>query len=85
MEYVSSGEMRRKFAEILEEVILHPVVVRKHKRDVAVIMSAKKFAEMQSLEDAILGKMAQKAHQQGDYLSEEESANLIDKILNAED
>lgn len=84
MQYISSVEIRQKFSEAMEEAKDHPVTIQKNGRDHVVMISVKKFKELQEMEDMMLGEIAKNLDKEEDYLSDSDSAKLLGKILNAQ-
>ena len=81
MTVLSVKETRDNFAKAIETSLEAPVYIRKNKRHVAVLVSVKRYEELQKLEDKILFAAANKVHQNQDYCTIEESKELIDEIL----
>jgi prevent-host-death family protein len=79
MRYVTASEAKQGLAGVLESCVREPVVIRRHERDVAVVMSMQEYerltrlnvAEFQRFCDAV-GVSAQKAG-----LTEEKLAELL--------
>jgi prevent-host-death family protein len=46
--HVTSVELHQKLGQIIDRALVEPVVVTKHNRDHVVIMSAERFAAMES-------------------------------------
>jgi prevent-host-death family protein len=79
MRYVTASEAKQGLAGVLESCVREPVVIRRHERDVAVVMSMQEYerltrlnvAEFQRFCDAV-GASAQQAG-----LTEEKLADLL--------
>jgi prevent-host-death family protein len=79
MRYVTASEAKQGLAGVLESCVREPVVIRRHERDVAVVMSMQEYerltrlnvAEFQRFCDAV-GASAQKVG-----LTEEKLAELL--------
>ncbi len=75
---MTAVEAKTRFGEFLDAAQREPVVVTKKNRPVGVMFS------MQDIEDTIWGERALKAHKEG-YLSENDSEDIMNKYLHAED
>lgn len=85
MNIVSATNAKTRFGEILLESIKQPVLIEKHKKNVAVLMSLEEYNKLQELsdmEDEILGKLAVKSDEKG-YIDTKTSKKLMDEILSA--
>lgn len=49
MRYVSATDAKQKLAEILDAAQREPVVIRRQKRDVAVLLSAQEYERLRAL------------------------------------
>ncbi len=66
MRYVTATDAKQRLAALLDAAQREPVVIRRHKRDVAVILSAEEYdrlrafnvAEFQRFCDRVAGKAA---------------------------
>jgi hypothetical protein len=86
MKTFTSTEVQQNFGDVLNLSLVEAVKIQKHKKDFAVIISAKKYAELERLdalvEDNILGAMVEKAIKEG-FASDSEVNSLLDNIRNA--
>jgi signal transduction protein with GAF and PtsI domain len=86
MKTFTSTEVQQNFGDVLNLSLVEAVKIQKHKKDFAVIISAKKYAELERLsdlvEDNILGAMVEKAIKEG-FASDIAVDNLLDNIRNA--
>ncbi len=48
MRYVSATDAKQRFAEVIDSAQREPVVIRRQKRDVAVIMSAEEYERLRA-------------------------------------
>jgi prevent-host-death family protein len=77
-------EAKQSFGALLDAAQREPVTITKNGREVAVLVSKEDFERLEALEDAHWGALAMKAHEEG-HLSEEETRQLFQSILNAKD
>ena len=86
MKTFTSTEVQQNFGDMLNLSLVEAVKIQKHKKDFAVIISAKKYAELERLnelvEDNILGEMVEKAIKEG-FAPDSEVNSLLDNIRNA--
>jgi prevent-host-death family protein len=86
MKTFTSTEVQQNFGDVLNISLAEPVKIQKHKKDCAVIISAKKYAEFERitelLEDNLLAAMVNKVTQEG-FMPDKDSDNLLNNIRNA--
>ena len=86
MKTFTSTEVQQNFGDVLNLSLVEAVKIQKHKKDFAVIISAKKYAELEQLselvEDNVLGALVEKAIKEG-FASDSEATSLLDNIRNA--
>ena len=86
MKTFSSTQAQQNFGDVLNLSLVETVKIQKHKKDFAVIISAKKYAELEQLnsliEDNVLGAMVEKALEEG-FAPDSEVSNLLNDIRNA--
>ena len=79
MRYVSATDAKQRLAAVLDAAQREPVVVRRQKRDIAVILSAHEYARLRALNTAELQRLcdrvAKKAASRG--LTEEKLKSLL--------
>ncbi|GIK99253.1 MAG: hypothetical protein BroJett029_34620 [Alphaproteobacteria bacterium] len=79
MRYVSATDAKQRFAEVIDAAQREPVVIRRQKRDVAVIVSAEEYerlraanvAEFERFCDAVAARAAARG------LTEEKLAEIL--------
>ena len=77
MKTMTSTEARKSFSTIITSA--EPITISKKNKDVAVVLSSKKYQELTKLEDILYGKAAQLAIKEG-LASENEVENLLNNI-----
>jgi prevent-host-death family protein len=79
MRYVSAAEAKKRLSALLDAVQREPVIIRRQKRDVAVILSAQEYDRLRALNIAELERLcdrvAKKATARG--LTEEKLGSLL--------
>lgn len=69
MRSVSATEAKQKFAELLDTAQREPVVIRRHDRDIAVVISAREYEQIRAANVAefqhFCDDVAQKATERG--------------------
>jgi prevent-host-death family protein len=79
MRYVTASEAKQGLAGVLESCVREPVVIRRHERDVAVVMSMQEYARLTRLNVAEFQRFCDavgvSAQQAG--LTEEKLAELL--------
>lgn len=83
MNHVSSVEIRKNFAKIMDDAKESPITIQKNGKDHIVMMSVKKYEELQALEDRMYGELAKSLDKEENFLSAQDSAKLLSKILDA--
>ncbi|MBF0479738.1 MAG: type II toxin-antitoxin system Phd/YefM family antitoxin [Candidatus Omnitrophica bacterium] len=73
---ITATEIKNHFGQYLEESISGPVFIEKTGRSVAVMVSAKEYERLTSLEDAYWAQKASKAEKTG-YIGKKESAEFL--------
>ena len=79
---ISATEVKNKFGQILEKVIVQPITVEKTGRPVAIIMSVDEYERLQHLEDHYWGERAREAEKTG-FIGVEDSARLLRELWDA--
>jgi prevent-host-death family protein len=79
MRYVSATEAKQRLAALLDAAQREPVVIRRHERDVAVILSAEEYDRLRALNAAEFQRfcdgVAERAAARG--LTEEKLAEIL--------
>ena len=79
---VNATEAKTHFGEVLMNSAKEPIIIEKNGRKVSVMISYEtyqKLEEYEASEDAILGKLAMQAEEEG-MLSASESKDFLDKL-----
>ena len=71
-------EANLNFAKVIQASTKAPVYIEEGKKNVAVVMSAEKYQE---LEDYMLLKMVDEIHKKGNYYTTEKSEELIRQVI----
>lgn len=86
MKTFTSTQVQQNFGDVLNISLVEPVKIQKHKKDCAVIISAKQYAEFERItelvEDNLLAAMVNKAMQEG-FVQDKQCDSLLDNIRNA--
>lgn len=80
MKNISSREAQNNFGTLMNSAIKQPVVINRHGKPVAVLMSFEEYEEFLKLEDLYWELKAHLASNSG-FLSKEESEDFLSKIL----
>ena len=64
MQTVSATEAKQNFAAILDKAQQEPVLIRRHDREVAVLVSPKDYARIRQLQVAELNRLAEEVSRQ---------------------
>ncbi|MBS0184890.1 MAG: type II toxin-antitoxin system Phd/YefM family antitoxin [Proteobacteria bacterium] len=81
MKTVSATEAKTNFGKYLSIAISEPVVISKAGHEAIVMISKEELNRLEACEDAYWGMRARQAEKKG-YLGEEESAKIIEKLIN---
>lgn len=81
MREVNASEAKGRFGEMLDLTRQEPVAINRAGRRVAVMLSAEEYEQLQSLEDAYWGAMAEGAAKQGRFLSPAESMRFLQERM----
>lgn len=65
MKTMTSTEARKSFSTIITGAEIDPVTISKKNKDIAVVLSSKRYQELTKLEDILYGKAAQLAIKEG--------------------
>ena len=81
MRYVSATEAKQRLAAILDAAQVEPIVIRRQKRDVAVMLSPKEFERLRGLNisdfEQFCDRIAKKAKARG--LTEDKLAEILEE------
>ena len=83
MKSIAAREAKNGFGRLLDEARSEPIVIHKHGRAVAVVLSYEEYERLELLEDAFWAARAVAAEREG-YLSASESEELLTDLLSAE-
>lgn len=81
---IAAGDAKNRFGEVLDTAQREPVVIQKHGRAVAVILSADEYARFEELEDAAWGKRAVNALKKPAFIGTKRSAAYISRVMHAQ-
>ena len=81
MKNAKATEVKNRFGEFLDSVLIEPVVINKSGRDVAVMMSWREYERLAALEDAYWATQAAQAEKEG-YIGPEASMEFIRTRMN---
>lgn len=65
MKTMTSTEARQSFSTVITGVEKEPVTISKKKKDIAVVISSRRYKELKRLEDILYGKAAELAIKEG--------------------
>ena len=77
---------KNRFGELLDTAQREPVIIQKHGRTVAVLLSGRDYEEYQrlvGLDDAWWGEQAMKVLKHPKFIGPEKTRKFFDEILNA--
>jgi antitoxin Phd len=74
---INSTEAKKHFGDLLLNVIKEPVIIKRHNKKFAVMMSYEEYQRIEELEDYVLGKMAEESEKNGEFLSVDESEKFM--------
>ena len=80
----SAVDAKNRFGELLDAARREPVVIKKHGRSVAVMLSAEEYARLETLDDAWWGAQAIKAMKEKS-IGVRATKKLLDEMLHATD
>lgn len=76
---MTSTQARQSFSTIINGAEREPVSISKKNKDVAVVLSSRRYRELTKLEDVLYGKAAQLAIKEG-LAPQNEVKDLLDSI-----
>ncbi len=83
MTKITSREAQNRFGQLLDEAQKEPIVITRHERPVAVVISRERYEELEALEDAVWAARASRSAK-GGFLGVKESAAFLEELLSAE-
>lgn len=81
----SAVDAKNRFGELLDAARREPVIIKKHGRSVAVMLSTEEYKRLEILDDAWWGERAIKAMKNAKFLGHEKSMDYINSVLHAQD
>jgi len=81
MQSINSREAQNHFGELMNKAIKEPVIINKHGKPSAVLISHEEYEKFLMFEDLYWELKAKQASNAG-FLSKEESENFLNSILN---
>lgn len=81
MREMNASEAKGRFGEMLDLTRQEPIAISRAGRRVAVMLSAEEYEQLQVLEDAYWGAMAEGAARHGRFLSPEESLQFLQERM----
>ena len=81
----SAVDAKNRFGELLDAARHEPVVIKKHGRSVAVMLSTEEYERLELSDDAWWGQKAMKAMKNAKFLGHEKSMDYINSVLHAKD
>ena len=79
MKTMTSTQARQSFSSIIASAEKEPIAISKQNKDIAVVVSSKRYQELIKLEDILYGKAAQLAIQEG-LASDDEVKDVLGSI-----
>ena len=83
---IAAAAAKNRFGELLDTAQREPVIIQKHGRTVAVLLSGHDYEEYQrlvGLDDAWWGEQAMKVLKNPKFIGPEKSRKLMDDLLHA--
>ncbi|MFW6283489.1 MAG: type II toxin-antitoxin system Phd/YefM family antitoxin [Minisyncoccales bacterium] len=82
MTIVQAKDAKNKFGQLIQNAQKNPITIQKHGKPCVVVMSQEEYERLNALEDEYWIQKAENAKKEG-FLSNSESENLIEDLLNA--
>jgi len=76
---INATQAKQKFGDMLNKILTEPVVIQKHQKDFAVLLSSERYQELIAFEDKCLHDLAVRAEQEG-FVGVEASQSLLNSI-----
>jgi len=83
MDTISAKDAKNNFGKLLMDAQRDPIQIQKHGRPVAVVISAKEYAEMEAMEDSYWSARANEVLKNPNWASKEEVEELFAEIDDA--
>ncbi len=80
---IAAAEAKNRFGEVLDTAQREPVIIKKHGRAFAVVLSADAYARLEALEDAWWGEQAKRVMKKPAFIGTKKSAECIASVLHA--
>jgi len=80
---MAAGDAKNRFGELIDAAQREPIVIQKHGRAVAVVLSADEFARFEALEDAWWGEQAKAVMKKPSFIGTKKSADYMKRVLHA--
>lgn len=81
---VAAGDAKNRFGELLDTAQREPVVIQKHGRAVAVVLSAEEYARFEALEDASWRERAHAILKKPSFIGTKKSAEYVQRVMHAQ-
>ncbi len=81
----TATDLKNRLGDVADEARSMPVVITRTGRPDLVLLSARAFALLQNESDLVWGTVAKRAYAKGDYLSGEESATMLRRVMGEAD
>jgi len=79
MRTFNATQAKQLFGELLNNAQQEPVVIQKHQKDFAILLSSSRYQELLEFEDKCLHGLAAAAEQEG-FIGADASKSLLDSI-----
>lgn len=80
---IAAADAKNHFGEMLDTAQREPVIIKKHGRAFAVVLSADEYARLEALEDSWWGERAKKVMKKPAFIGTKKSAEYIASVLHA--
>ena len=80
---LTSKQAQSRFGELMDVAQHEPVVIERHGRPIAVVLSVKDYERLEASQDRLWAERAEKAIERG-FASQEETKKLFEDILGAD-
>lgn len=81
----TATDLKNRLGDVADEARAGPVVITRNGRPDLVLLSARAFALLRKESDLVWGTAAERAHAESDYLSIEESATMLRRMMGETD
>ncbi|MDO8588255.1 MAG: type II toxin-antitoxin system Phd/YefM family antitoxin [Armatimonadota bacterium] len=82
MAKLSSKQAQSRFGELIDVAQHEPVVIERHGRPIAVVLSVQDYERLEAAQDRLWAERAEKALERG-FASKEETKKLFEDIIGA--